>query len=150
MSSPLLFPPVCYRRYDIDHFGRLCRSAIDHRRHSTSYGQCETGMGGQFGVDGNNDDITGAMPGGDDTRLGFRSYNFVWYHPLPGDGGKEDKLAQLCTDAGGHCYGTATPPPLIRPEVIADIRAQARAKFPAPIAQVVELTPRPFFRRFSM
>ena len=87
------------------------------------------------------------VPGGDgDTRPGFRGYNFVWYHPLLGTGSKEDKLADLCTDAAGRCYGTAIPPPLIRPDVIADIRAQARAKFPEPIAQVVELTPQPFFQ----
>ena len=30
---------VCYRRFEIDHFGRLYRSAIDHR-HSTNAGQC--------------------------------------------------------------------------------------------------------------
>ncbi len=34
-------------------FRRLCRSAIDHRRHSTNPGQCAIGMGGQFGGGGN-------------------------------------------------------------------------------------------------
>ena len=34
-------------------FCRLCRSAIDHHRHSTNSGQCAIGAGGQFGGDGN-------------------------------------------------------------------------------------------------
>jgi len=34
-------------------FRRLCRSAIDHRRRSTSTGQCAIGRSGQFGVGGN-------------------------------------------------------------------------------------------------
>ena len=29
----------CYRRFEFNHFGRLYRSAIDHR-HSTNAGQC--------------------------------------------------------------------------------------------------------------
>ena len=33
-------------------FGRLCRSAIDHHRHSTDAGQCAIGTGGQFGAVG--------------------------------------------------------------------------------------------------
>ena len=41
---------TCYRRYEIDHFGRLCRSAIDHHRHSTKTGQCAIGTGGQYQV----------------------------------------------------------------------------------------------------
>ena len=31
-------------------FSRLCRSAIDHHRHSTNTGQYAIGAGGQFGV----------------------------------------------------------------------------------------------------
>ena len=29
----------CYRRFEFNHFGRLCRSAIDHHRHSTITGE---------------------------------------------------------------------------------------------------------------
>ncbi len=34
-------------------FRRLCRSAIDHHRHSTDAGRCAIGRGGQFGGGGN-------------------------------------------------------------------------------------------------
>ena len=41
---------MCYRRFKFYHFGRLCRYAIDHRRHSIGTGQCVIGTGGQFGI----------------------------------------------------------------------------------------------------
>ena len=66
MSSPLLFPPVCYRRYEIDHFGRLCRSEIDHRRHSTDTGQYAIGTGGQYQVGENSQCINTTYVNGDE------------------------------------------------------------------------------------
>ena len=42
----------CYRRFEFNHFGRLCRFAIDHSD-SSNTGQCAIGMGGQFGGGGN-------------------------------------------------------------------------------------------------
>ena len=39
---------------DSNLIGRLYRSAIDHRRHSTDAGQCAIGRGSQFGGGGNN------------------------------------------------------------------------------------------------
>jgi len=77
-----------------------------------------------------------------DLRLGHRGYNFVWYHPI----GDENVLRQLCTDDKGHCYGTAIAPPLIRTELIREIRALAKEKFAAPIAEILALTPQPFFQ----
>jgi 2-polyprenyl-6-methoxyphenol hydroxylase-like FAD-dependent oxidoreductase len=83
------------------------------------------------------------VPGaGGDTRPGHRGYNFVWYHPI----GREDALAKLCTDARGRCHGTAIAPPLIRPEEIANMRAIGRAKFAAPVAEILDLTAQPFFQ----
>jgi hypothetical protein len=83
------------------------------------------------------------VPGaGGDTRPGHRGYNFVWYHPI----GREDALAKLCTDARGRCHGTAIAPPLIRPEEIANMRAIGRAKFAAPVAEMLDLTAQPFFQ----
>jgi 2-polyprenyl-6-methoxyphenol hydroxylase-like FAD-dependent oxidoreductase len=83
------------------------------------------------------------VPGaGGDTRPGHRGYNFVWYHPI----GREDALARLCTDASGRCHGTAIAPPLIRPEEIARMRAIGRAKFAAPVAEMLDLTVQPFFQ----
>ena len=82
------------------------------------------------------------VPGPDnDVRPGHRSYNWVWYHPV-----SEQGLADLCTDATGYCHGTAIPPALIRPEVIAEMRATARKALAPQCVQVIELTEQPFFQ----
>lgn len=82
------------------------------------------------------------VPGRDnDTRPGHRGYNHIWYRPTDPD----RALPQLCTDATGHCHGIAIPPPLIRPEVIADIKTTARALLAPQIAGIVERTEQPFF-----
>jgi 2-polyprenyl-6-methoxyphenol hydroxylase-like FAD-dependent oxidoreductase len=82
------------------------------------------------------------VPGRDnDTRPGRRGYNFVWYRPTDGRG----PLPELCTDANGHCHGTAIAPPLIRPEVIARVKADARALLAPQIAGIVGRT-QPFFQ----
>jgi 2-polyprenyl-6-methoxyphenol hydroxylase-like FAD-dependent oxidoreductase len=82
------------------------------------------------------------VPGkGEDVRPGHRAYNFVWYRPTD-----EATLRDLCTDASGHCHGQSIAPPLIRPELISQIRATAREVLAPQIAQVVELTTQPFFQ----
>lgn len=84
-----------------------------------------------------------AVPGPDnDVRPGHRAYNWVWYHPV--DGGKG--LASLCTDVGGFCHGSAIAPALIRPEVIADMRATARRVLAPQCVDVINLTVQPFFQ----
>lgn len=83
------------------------------------------------------------VPGRDeDTRPGRRSLNFVWYRPAD----EQEELRELCTDATGRCHGTAIAPPLIRPEVIAQVKAEARARLAPQIAEVVERTAQPFFQ----
>ncbi len=83
------------------------------------------------------------VPGrNNDVRPGRRRCNFVWYHPVD----FEKALPALCTDSTGHCHGTAIPPPLIRPEVIEEIRAVAHDKLAPQIAAVVDLTTQPFFQ----
>jgi 2-polyprenyl-6-methoxyphenol hydroxylase-like FAD-dependent oxidoreductase len=77
-----------------------------------------------------------------DTRPGRRGYNFVWYRPTD----DREKLAHLCTDAAGRCHGMAIAPPLIRPEVIAELKADARALLAPQIAGIVERTAQPFFQ----
>jgi 2-polyprenyl-6-methoxyphenol hydroxylase-like FAD-dependent oxidoreductase len=83
------------------------------------------------------------VPGrNNETRIGRRAYNIVWYRPT--ESGKA--LADLCTDGSGRCHGTAIPPPLIRPEVIADIKAAARALVAPQVAEIFARTPQPFFQ----
>ena len=83
------------------------------------------------------------VPGRDnDTRPGRRCYNHIWYRPTDG----RETLPRLCTDASGHCHGTSIPPPLIRPEVTARIKADARELLAPQIAAVVERTNALFFQ----
>ena len=86
--------------------------------------------------------LTYPVPGqDDDTRVGHRRTNFVWYHPvLP------EKLTALCTDAGGKCHGVSIPPHLIRQEFIDEMRAFSRSHFAPQIADTVDLTKQPFFQ----
>ncbi len=82
-------------------------------------------------------------PGPDnDVTPGRRAYTFVWYHPVDGNAGLRD----LCTDAAGKWHGIGIAPPLIRPEVIADIRRVARRVLAPQIAEVIEITAQPFFQ----
>lgn len=82
------------------------------------------------------------VPGTDnETQPGERAYNIVWYRPTT-----PEKLADFCTDATGKCHGTSIPPPLLRPDVIAWAKAQARALVAPQVAEVFERDPRPFFQ----
>ena len=83
------------------------------------------------------------VPGRDnDTRPGRRAYNHIWYRPTD----FHEALPRLCTDATGRCHGTSIPPPLIRPEVTARIKADARELLAPQIAAIVERTGQIFFQ----
>jgi 2-polyprenyl-6-methoxyphenol hydroxylase-like FAD-dependent oxidoreductase len=81
------------------------------------------------------------VPGRDnDTAVGRRGYNIVWYRPVaPHD------LADLLTDAEGQHHAAGIPPPLIRPDVIAHVKADARAVLAPQIAEIFART-EPFFQ----
>jgi len=82
------------------------------------------------------------VPGGDnDTQAGRRAYNIVWYRPTDA----ATTLVDLCTDASGRRHGMAIPPPLIRPEIIAAIKATARALVAPQIAEIFARS-EPFFQ----
>ncbi|MSQ21557.1 MAG: FAD-dependent oxidoreductase [Betaproteobacteria bacterium] len=78
----------------------------------------------------------------DDITPGKRRYNFVWYRPAA----EATELKRLCTDATGKVHDGAIPPPLIRPEIIAETRAVARVNLSPQFAEVVERTKEPFFQ----
>jgi len=85
--------------------------------------------------------ISYAVPGRDnDTAVGRRAYNIVWYRPVD-----RDALADLCTDAEGRHHAAGIPPPLIRPDVIARIKADAKAVIAPQIAEIFARTT-PFFQ----
>jgi 2-polyprenyl-6-methoxyphenol hydroxylase-like FAD-dependent oxidoreductase len=83
------------------------------------------------------------VPGRDnDTRPGHRCYNLMWYRPTD----YHSALPELCTDATGRCHGTSIPPPLLRPEIGARVRADARALLAPQITALMELVEPLFFQ----
>src|SRR4051812_3001968 len=67
-------------------------------------------------------------------------WNFVWYRPTT-----ERELADLCTDASGRCHGNAIAPPLIRPEIAARLKRDARELLAPQLATIIERS-QPFFQ----
>jgi 2-polyprenyl-6-methoxyphenol hydroxylase-like FAD-dependent oxidoreductase len=82
------------------------------------------------------------VPGvGNATEPGRRRYNFVWYRPVD----EEAALPRLNTDATGFRH-EAIPPHLIRPEIIDEMRREARSLLAPQFAEVVWATRNPFFQ----
>jgi 2-polyprenyl-6-methoxyphenol hydroxylase-like FAD-dependent oxidoreductase len=67
---------------------------------------------------------------------------FIWYR------GVSDVKA-LFTDATGKHHGVSIPPPLIRKEFIAGMKAHALDVLPAPIAALVQKAPQPLLQAIS-
>jgi 2-polyprenyl-6-methoxyphenol hydroxylase-like FAD-dependent oxidoreductase len=81
------------------------------------------------------------VPGRDnDTAVGRRGYNIVWYRPA-----SPQMLADLLTDQTGQLHAAGIPPPLIRPDVIARVKADAKAILAPQIAEIFVRTD-PFFQ----
>jgi 2-polyprenyl-6-methoxyphenol hydroxylase-like FAD-dependent oxidoreductase len=76
-----------------------------------------------------------------DLRLGHRRYNVVWYRPA--DEGSE--LKRLLTDEGGTTH-ISIPPPLIRREAIAAMRAAAERLLPPQFRAVVRMIEEPMLQ----
>jgi 2-polyprenyl-6-methoxyphenol hydroxylase-like FAD-dependent oxidoreductase len=73
---------------------------------------------------------------------GQRRYNFVWYRPAD----EATTLRDMVTDGNGKVWLDGIPPPLIRPEVLADARRAARRVLAPQFAEVVEKTEGLFFQ----
>jgi 2-polyprenyl-6-methoxyphenol hydroxylase-like FAD-dependent oxidoreductase len=85
------------------------------------------------------------VPGrNNETQKGKRAYNIVWYRPTD-----MKKLVDMCTDASGHYHAGAIPPPLIRPDVLGEIRADARALVAPQVAEIFALSRQPIFHPIS-
>ena len=81
------------------------------------------------------------VPGRDnDTEVGRRAYNIVWYQPTDAA-----TLADISTDASGRHHGAGIPPPLIRPDVTARVKAHAE-KVLAPQIAAIFSRAAPFFQ----
>jgi 2-polyprenyl-6-methoxyphenol hydroxylase-like FAD-dependent oxidoreductase len=79
---------------------------------------------------------------GNSTRAGERCFNFVWYRPADA----EHELPELCTDIHGRRHDMSTPPPLIRPAIIAAMRKAAAERLSPQFSEVVMQTRQPFFQ----
>jgi 2-polyprenyl-6-methoxyphenol hydroxylase-like FAD-dependent oxidoreductase len=75
-----------------------------------------------------------------DLRVGKRDYNIVWYRPTDAAA-----LAELNTDAAGRRH-EQIPPPLIRADIIAATKADARALLAPSIADIFVRAERPIFQ----
>ncbi len=83
-----------------------------------------------------------AAPGeGEDTRPGHRRIYFIWYRPAA-----PSVLAALFTGSDGRNHGISIPPPLIRDELVGDMKARAREKFPPAIAEIVNTVSQPMLQ----
>ena len=82
------------------------------------------------------------VPGPDnDVRPGRRAYNIVWYSPVD-----EAGLRELCTDTSGLYYENGIPPDKVRPELIASLRALAKAALAPQFAELLALTDKIYFQ----
>ena len=77
-----------------------------------------------------------------DLRPGHRRYNVVWYRPAD----EKTKLPWLLTDERGVTHSISIPPPLIRREVIAEMRADAERLLGPQFRQTARLIEEPILQ----
>jgi len=77
-----------------------------------------------------------------DLRPGHRRYNVVWYRPAD----EKTKLQWLLTDESGHTHSISIPPPLIRREAVAEMRAAAERLLGPQFRQVVKMIDEPILQ----
>ena len=76
----------------------------------------------------------------DELRIGQRRYNFAWYRVA--DAGK---LKHMCVDDHGKEYEFGVPPPLVRKDLVAQMRAEAQALLPPQYLDCLQHIDQPFF-----
>jgi 2-polyprenyl-6-methoxyphenol hydroxylase-like FAD-dependent oxidoreductase len=74
-----------------------------------------------------------------DLRAGHRRYNFIWYRVA-----SAAELRAMCVDERGHQHDYSVPPPLIRDDLIARMRAEAQEIMPPQFLDCLANL-RPFF-----
>jgi len=81
--------------------------------------------------------VTVPMPPSEDGGHSPMRSQFSWFRPVD----RATELPLLCTDANGHCHGESIPPPAIRQELLAELRADAEIKLAPQVATMVARTP---------
>ena len=85
------------------------------------------------------------VPGADnDPRPGHRRYYFIWYRPA-----SAAEQRALFTDASGRDHGLAIPPPLIRAEFVAAMKADARRVLPPVLGEIVGRVAQPLLQSIT-
>lgn len=75
-----------------------------------------------------------------DLRPGKRRYNFVWYRTID-----TERLSDMLTDAAGHTHVLSIPPPLVRPDVVQEMREKAETFMSKPLLRVLHAVKSAFF-----
>jgi 2-polyprenyl-6-methoxyphenol hydroxylase-like FAD-dependent oxidoreductase len=75
-----------------------------------------------------------------DLRPGKRRYNFVWYRTI-----SAPRLEEMLTDSSGRTHAISIPPPLVREEVIREMREVAETFMSAPLLKVLRAIKGAFF-----
>jgi 2-polyprenyl-6-methoxyphenol hydroxylase-like FAD-dependent oxidoreductase len=75
-----------------------------------------------------------------DLRPGHRRYNFIWYRVADAH-----RLKEMCVDENGCQHEFSVPPPLIRNDLIAQMRADAEDIMPPAFLDCLRNIERPFF-----
>ena len=75
-----------------------------------------------------------------DLRPGKRRYNFVWYRTI-----SVPRLDDMLTDASGHTHAISIPPPLVREEIVHEMREMAETFMCAPLLKVLRAIKSAFF-----
>ena len=76
----------------------------------------------------------------DELQAGQRRYNFGWYRVADAA-----KLKQMCVDDHGHEYEFGVPPPLVRKDLVAQMRAEAATLLPPQYLDCLQHIDQPFF-----
>jgi 2-polyprenyl-6-methoxyphenol hydroxylase-like FAD-dependent oxidoreductase len=74
-----------------------------------------------------------------DLRMGHRRYNFIWYRVADAQ-----ELRRMCVDERGQQHDYSVPPPLIREDLIAQMRDEAQTIMPPQFLDCLAKM-RPFF-----
>jgi 2-polyprenyl-6-methoxyphenol hydroxylase-like FAD-dependent oxidoreductase len=77
-----------------------------------------------------------------DLRAGQRRYNIVWYRPAD----ETSELSRLLTDENGVRHAISIPPPLIRRDAIAGMRAAAERLLAPQLRDIVRLIEEPILQ----
>jgi 2-polyprenyl-6-methoxyphenol hydroxylase-like FAD-dependent oxidoreductase len=77
-----------------------------------------------------------------DLRPGHRRFNVVWYRPAD----ESSELKHLLTDASGTTHTISIPPPLIRHEAIAAMRAAAERLLAPQFREVIRMIDEPILQ----